>query len=240
MKRISFLLFTLLMVALCLRLSWWQVERAQEKSQRQVMLERRSEQTYHHINSLPNDPRWYQLNVMGQFDQQHAILLDNQIHQGRVGYQVLLPFVSQQRLFLVNLGWLAAPRYREQLPPIPHYFLPIRLTGLIDIPQSLLQLGEQVDELEELIQEPNSLQQQVLRVQNLNLEQLAQKLQKPLEPWILQLDPNHQLALQQHSQAVVMGPQKHYAYALQWGLIAVAILLLSLWWQRRVKHGQTA
>lgn len=109
MKRISFLLFTLLMVALCLRLSWWQVERAQEKSQRQVMLERRSEQTYHHINSLPNDPRWYQLNVMGQFDQQHAILLDNQIHQGRVGYQVLLPFVSQQRLFLVNLGWLAAP-----------------------------------------------------------------------------------------------------------------------------------
>lgn len=74
--------------------------------------------------------------------------------------------------------------------------MPIRLTGLIDIPQSLLQLGEQVDELEELIQEPNSLQQQVLRVQNLNLEQLAQKLQKPLEPWILQLDPNHQLALQ--------------------------------------------
>ncbi len=49
-------------------------------------------------------------------------LLDNQLIQGKAGYDVVIPVLvsDQGPAVLVNLGWVAAPQSRDQLPELEH------------------------------------------------------------------------------------------------------------------------
>ena len=224
MRRIGFILFTVAVLVTLVKLGLWQISRAQEKESLSSALKYRSEQMYYSLASLPADPRWYSLTLYGEFDHSQAVLLDNQTYRGRVGYHVLYPFAAEQGWLLVNLGWIAAPAYREQTPVLPEHHGELKIAGVIAPPSSLLELKAE------------SLGPDwPLRVQNLHLEQIGNRMGRPLRPWILQIDPDNPVALQQTWIPVVMGPQKHYAYAAQWFLLAVAVSGLAGWWLRRSK-----
>ena len=222
MRRIGFILFTVAVMLTLVKLGLWQLSRAEEKEALNTVLERRSEQVYYSLASLPDDPRWYGLTLHGRFDHSKAVLLDNQLYRGQPGYQLLYPFVVDDGWLLVNLGWIAAPIYREQIPILPEHHEEVRISGVIAPPSQLIELAA----------EPLG-ESWPLRVQNLHLDQLSQQMQLPLQSWILQIDPDNAVALQQTWRPVVMGPQKHYAYALQWFLLAVAVSGLAFWWLKR-------
>ncbi|ELR64041.1 Cytochrome oxidase biogenesis protein Surf1, facilitates heme A insertion [Photobacterium marinum] len=224
MRRIGFILFTVVVLATLVKLGLWQMSRAQEKQALSSALKYRSEQMYYSLDSLPSDPRWYGLTLRGAFDHSRAVLLDNQTYQGRVGYHVLYPFAADGAWVLVNLGWIAAPAYREQIPVLPEHHGELRLAGVIAPPSGLI----------ELKQAP-LVAEWPLRVQNLNIQKLSEKMELALLPWVLQIDPEHPVALQQTWTPVVTGPHKHYAYALQWFLMAAAIFALAGWWLKRSK-----
>ncbi|WP_299017225.1 SURF1 family protein [uncultured Photobacterium sp.] len=224
MRRIGFILFTVVVLATLVKLGLWQMSRAQEKQTLSSALKYRSEQRYYSVASLPVDPRWYSLALHGEFDHGKTVLLDNQIYRGRPGYHVLYPFLADGSWVLVNLGWIAAPAYRDQIPVLPEYHGELKLAGIIAPPSHLMELKSE-------LLGPDW----PLRVQNLHLSQLSEIMGLPLMPWILQIDPEHPVALQQNWTPVVMGPQKHYAYATQWFLMAVAIIGLAVWWLRRSK-----
>lgn len=224
MRRIGFILFTVAVLVTLVKLGLWQMSRAQEKKTLHSALKYRSEQMYYSLASLPTDPRWYSLTLRGEFDHSKAVLLDNQTYRGQVGYHVLYPFAAEQGWVLVNLGWIAAPAYREQIPVLPEHHGELKISGVIAPPSALLELKA----------EPLGADWP-LRVQNLHLEQLGSVMERPLKPWILQIDPDNPVALQQTWTPVVIGPQKHYAYAAQWFLLAVAVSGLAAWWLRRSK-----
>ncbi|KLV07405.1 cytochrome oxidase biogenesis protein Surf1 facilitates heme A insertion [Photobacterium aquae] len=224
MRRIGFVIFTVAVLATLVKLGMWQISRAQEKESLGHALDFRSEQMYYSLASLPPDPRWYSLTLRGRFDHSRALLLDNQIYRGRVGYHVLYPFDVEGQWLLVNLGWIPAPAYREQMPVLPEHHGEVLVSGIIAPPSSLLELS------------PETLEDSYpLRVQNLNTGALSMHMGLVLQPWILQIDPQSPVALEQTWTPVVMGPHKHYAYALQWFLMAVAVSGLALWWLRRGK-----
>ncbi|WP_036827237.1 SURF1 family protein, partial [Photobacterium sanctipauli] len=169
-------------------------------------------------------PRWYSLTLMGQFDHSKAVLLDNQLYRGRPGYHVLYPFEAKSGWILVNLGWIAAPAYRDQIPMLPEHHGELKVTGIIAPPSNLIELAPE-----------QWTGQWPVRVQNLDMAVLGEKMSVPLQPWVLQIEPDSPIALQQTWQPVVMGPQKHYAYALQWFLLALAVSGLAVWWLKRSK-----
>lgn len=230
MRKLSFVLFTVAITVTLIKLGLWQLSRAEEKSVLSDLLMQRSEMAYLRIDHLPPDPRWYRLTLRGQFDVSHPILLDNQVKDGKVGYQLYVPFEGQGRYFLVNLGWVAAPLYREVLPDVSalldeRFEKPLTISGVVDLPSSLMTLGEE-----------SLFWGYPLRVQQIDLARLSQQLERSLLPWVLQLDSTHALALPRLWQPVVMGAEKHYGYAFQWFLLAFSTLILSGWWcYREVK-----
>ncbi|MEZ8094788.1 SURF1 family protein [Photobacterium swingsii] len=224
MRRIGFILFTVAVMLTLVKLGLWQLTRAQEKEALNHALKHRSEQMYYSLASLPSDPRWYGLTLHGTFEHRYAVLLDNQIYRGQVGYHLLYPLKVNRDWVLVNLGWIAAPIYREQLPVLPEHHGELRVEGIIAPPSQMPTLAA-----------PSETLVWPQRVQVVDLELLSQQMDLPLKPWVLQIDPDNALALQQTWTPVVMGPHKHYAYAVQWFLMAVAISGLAFWWLKRTR-----
>lgn len=223
MRRTGFVLFTLVVFFGLVKLGMWQLSRGQEKEILSAALKLRGEQTYFTVASLPEDPLWYRVKFSGEFDHSKAILLDNQLDQGKPGYHLFYPFRTENGVWLlVNLGWIAAPQYREQLPVLPEHHGLVQLSGTIAPPSQLPELSHAGDE--------NGWPR---RVQNIRPEVLAIATGLPLPDWVVQIAPDDPLALKQNWQPVVMGAQKHYAYAVQWFLMAVAIAGLAWWWLKR-------
>ncbi|WP_232574054.1 SURF1 family protein [Photobacterium phosphoreum] len=222
MRSVAFIIFTIAVVALLLKLGWWQMSRANEKQQLQSQVTTRQQTMLVDLANLPMQPLWHSITIEGEFDNQHPILLDNQLYRGRPGYHLYLPFVSQRQRVLVNLGWIAAPPYRNMLPTLPTFNGRQIISGVVAPAQQLLQFKPD-----------NSDDQWPLRVQNIELIWLTQQLQRPLLPWVIQISASSPLALTQTWQPVVMGPKKHYGYAMQWFLLAIAVVFMSLLWLRR-------
>lgn len=227
MRRIGFIFFTVVVLATLVKLGMWQMSRAQEKESLSVALKYRGEQTYFSLASLPSDPRWYRLTLRGRFDHSQAVLLDNQLYRGQAGYHLLYPFAAEDGWVLVNLGWIAAPAYRDQIPVLPEHHGEMRISGVIAPASTLPELAATV---------PEQLGAGgPLRVQNLEPAELGEVMGRALQPWVLQIEPDSPVALQQTWTPVVMGPQKHYGYAAQWFLMALAIAVAAAWWLKRSK-----
>lgn len=132
----------------------WQLERAE--------VNRNTERTYLQADALEVlDPplsiisvenhRYRHLRLTGHYEPTIQVLLDNMTRDGRVGYEVLTPFViadenndaSAGRRLLVNRGWVPAPWDRTELPDVSIVPNRVMIEGRIDrLPRAGLDLGE--------------------------------------------------------------------------------------------------
>jgi surfeit locus 1 family protein len=72
------------------------------------------------------------------YDDAHTILLDNRVFNGTAGYHVLTPLKIEggQMAILVNRGWVAVGRTREEIPLPPAPAGKIRLEGMAADPRN--------------------------------------------------------------------------------------------------------
>ena len=64
-------------------------------------------------------PEWSRVFVDGIFDGSKQILIDNQIHNGKVGYKIFTPFkFDDNQIVLIDRGWIAQGQSRSDLPQI--------------------------------------------------------------------------------------------------------------------------
>ena len=201
-----------------INLSWWQMQRAEQKA---VQLQQLAAQQARG----PLD--WLQLNqqtvadVDGLMFQQtarwlrpYSWLVDNQIVNGQIGYDVIVPaqFNDTDTVLLVNLGWIAAPAVRTALPQLD-IADELMLNGLLRTKvNGLLLLGQNM--------EPSG--QWPERIQQVDFDALQHDIGRPVFPALLYQQPSQYFV--SHYKAVVMPPEKHRAYALQWLLLAVAVI----------------
>lgn len=214
---------TLVVVITCLLLANWQHNRAQQKQQRLdniSAVQSKGLMGWDALNELPNsiNKTGILLQISGHFHNEHYWLLDNRVFEKQVGFDVLAMFNpdNSEQVMIVNLGWIKAPPSRAQFPAV-------------QLPQQAITLNLQLKQgdlagfyLQK--QQVNNISWPK-RIQYIDLSIMQQESEIQLQDF-LGYSKLAQFSLQPHYQPVVMPPEKHLAYALQWLLIAMAALLV--------------
>lgn len=217
-------MFSFLFLPLLVGLGVWQLGRAEEKHTLQELLTQQQDlPPVQWADDMPTDVAdsahlYRQVIMSGQFDRQKSWLLDNRIWQGRIGYEVIVPFhLAHGGTILVNRGWIAGTGYRDRLPKIPPVGSAGSVTGQLVKPSRNVLLAPQ--------QQGADWPQTILQI---DTEHMQQAVKGQLLPWVLQIDPQHSAALSVNWQNVNMPASKHLGYAWQWFTMALALLVLSI------------
>ena len=107
--------FSIFFVIVFVFLGVWQIERAAHKEG--LLQAFNAEQESPPIRLTSQSPDWSRVFVDGIFDSSRQILIDNQIHKGKVGYKIFTPFrFDDNKIVLVDRGWVAQGQSRSDLP----------------------------------------------------------------------------------------------------------------------------
>ena len=123
-------------VAIMCGLGYWQLDRMVQKQQRLASIaQKQSNGTLSLEEALSHDdPRDITVSFSGAIDANHVLLLDNQIHNQRVGFDVIVPVNTNVGWLLVNFGWVPAPDLTRTLPDISFTSQTRELIGVLSVP----------------------------------------------------------------------------------------------------------
>lgn len=210
---------------LFIRLGFWQLDRAEEKLALQTSYQDR-------IDAVPVDlgqavrqrgqvreMHWRRCVLGGSYDPQVIFLLDNQVFRGAAGYQVFSRFVLEDGAsLLVDRGWVAAPGTRDETPLLRTPPGPVTLTGVAGpVPVAGIRLGADV---------PEDMGKGMVRVQRIDLAQLAAQNGWMLFPYIVRLDPAAPGMLTWNGYEPGFQRERHLGYAFQWFALATTVLVI--------------
>lgn len=219
-------LVVLVLLPLLIFLGFWQLSRGEEKremlanyAERRVATPLTSDQL-----QTSTDPAYRRVQLRGQFDAGHSLLLDNSIRDGRPGVELIQPFHDQTSglWLLVNRGWLPWPDRRT-----PAQFTtpgqPVNLDAWVYVP-SAATFQLHADPKGAAWPRVVTAVDPVKLWPELGYEGFAYELR--MEPGIG--------AYQLDWPVVAMGPEQHVGYAVQWFAMAAALFGLYLYvgWRR--------
>ncbi len=219
-------LITFLCVVIMFALGNWQLQRAEQKTARLLAVELAAKTVQvdlqqvlrNNIDEMLDMP----VSFEGVADAERYFLLDNKIDKGRVGYQVLVPMQTYSGTVIANFGWVAATNSRDILPNIQIDAEKARYAGVISSPLNNAMIKETA-----LVDGnwPKVLQQTDLNV-------IQQHYNQEVLPFVVLLNAQEISTFVRNWQPVVMAPEKHLAYAVQWFLLAIAALVVFVIAQR--------
>jgi cytochrome oxidase assembly protein ShyY1 len=211
-------LVTFLCVVIMFALGNWQLQRAEQKTARLIAIEQASKTALvdlqHVLRSNISEMLDMPVNFDGTADGTRYFLLDNKIHEGRVGYHVLVPVQTDSGTVITNFGWVAATNSRAILPSVQIDTQKSPYAGVISIPLNNAMVKETA-----LVDGnwPKVLQQTDVKV-------IQKHYDQEVLPFVVLLNAQETSVFVRNWKAVVMAPEKHMAYAVQWYLLAFAAL----------------
>jgi surfeit locus 1 family protein len=138
--RAGFAVLTAAAVALFVTAGNWQRDRMHAK---QALRERYDAAAAAQPMALP-DPgasgdwsamRYQPVVASGEFDARRQIFIDNRVHAGAPGYEVVAPLaLADGRRVLVDRGWVAQGRSRAQMPDVAPPSGNVTIRGRINVP----------------------------------------------------------------------------------------------------------
>jgi surfeit locus 1 family protein len=141
LRKLLVLVAVLVLAAALFSLGLWQLERAREKEQLAQQYRARAAGPPLHLTGAEVDAdalNYRHVTVRGRYQPRYQFLLDNQLHQGRLGYHVITPLqvAGSGRLLLVNRGWVphdytAGGATMNLSPPDQE----LELTGTVMVPR---------------------------------------------------------------------------------------------------------
>lgn len=161
------------------------------------------------------DYRFRRVEAQGIYAPQYMIYLDNKVHGGVIGYQVIMPLkIGASNLYvLVNRGWIAGSGRRDQLPRI---FTPggtVKVSGVAIVPS---------DKFVEL-----SAQTVEGRVwENLALERYRARTRLDIQPVVILQQDDAQDGLAREWERPDTGADKHLARAFTWYTMALTVFII--------------
>ena len=207
-SRILLNIIAALLCCLLLSLGIWQLHRAETK---RLLL----------LHATP-------IKIKGHYDNNHVFLLDNKFYKHQIGYEVLTPFIikNNNKLILVNRGWIARDANKYPIPPVipkatPNAIIEEQIvSGIIYTPP------EKPFLLKKTSLERNN--NWPLVTQAIEIKNFEEKLKKNIYPIIIWLDKNNKNCLACDWHLVVMTPAQHTAYAVQWFALALTLFIICI------------
>jgi surfeit locus 1 family protein len=210
---------TCLLMAVFLRLGWWQWTKGVDVETQVALRVERSA-----VNPLllganqvdASEVDGTSVVVRGHFDASQQFFLDNQQHQGRPGVHVITPLQIEgtQVRVLVNRGWVGWGSSRTVLPQAPVSAGRVEVHGRVSLPfaKAPAFVSESVGDTG------------VLRTR-IRLEEIQAALDRPLQPIvILMTDADASDGLVRDWPELPNKAPMHKGYAAQWFLMAVVLL----------------
>ncbi len=132
-------LMMLILLPVFIGLGFWQLQRAEEKRQilaKQVERQQSAPIQLEGVLEYSEEMRYRPVRVRGTFDTRYQIYIDNKIHQGQVGYQIVTPLriENTQSYVLVNRGWVPQGPSRANLPNVTTPTMDVTVHGHLDVP----------------------------------------------------------------------------------------------------------
>jgi len=237
-------IITLLCVVIMFGLGIWQLERKAEKDIRLAQInERQSNRPYklfellleQTVSNKDADIQDFPVNFSGTAQMDSLFFIDNKIVSGKTGYQLVVPVMTiAGDIVLTNFGWLRGNVRRGQLPSLTSQVTALfsnqsrQFTGVVSYPSMNTMVSETNIAFGEF---PALLQQiDVMQIKQ-HLNATGFLMSGKLFPFVVNLSPQPNSEFVRNWQPVVMSPEKHLGYAVQWfglGIAALTIYLLSL------------
>lgn len=167
--------------------------------------------------------------VKGHYLNSLTLLLQNRMHAGKVGYEVLTPLriAGESKLLLVNRGWIEKPN-NAMLPEIKEITAEQHIKGYIkfvDAHQFIL--GKNILKTDS----------QPYLIQKIAMPEISQLTHEDYYPYVLRLDPNAENGFMRNWVITTVEPSRHLGYAVQWFAMAVVLLIAYLCFScERVKN----
>lgn len=198
----------------------WQVSRAFEKrAEQQAFVSQAGFASW--SDGVEVRP-FQKLKATGRFDEEHQFLLENIIINSRLGYYVLTPLhvADDTPLLLVNRGWFERSSEEVEFDTLELPSNRVTVRGRAgSLPKAGYRMGEAV---------PADAEWPKRAVYPI-LDEIAVALGKPVQPFVLLLDPEDSFGFFRHWVPEEMGPGRHYAYALQWFAMGMMLAGLLIW-----------
>ena len=201
-------------------LGFWQLDRKQQKESRleNITVATQSDiLKLEDIISAPEDFVDFQVKVSGvALDK--LIFVDNKIVDGQIGFHVLQALQTDYGKVIVNLGWKKGDTDRNRLPEVEALQGELTINTILAFPTDNV-----------FIEETNTNYGVFpVLLQQIDLREIALHLGSDILPFVLQASPDSQSGFVRDWQAVVMPPEKHLGYAIQWFGLAIAALTIYL------------
>jgi surfeit locus 1 family protein len=210
-------------VVLGLFLGVWQLQRADEK--RMLLQQAHQQQMRPPVLWKTGDKQpsaYASLRVQGHF-LPNRILLDNQHHRHRFGYDVLSLFqLESGGILLIDHGFVPGAVDRKTYPQVDFPTDTQTLTGSAYYPNPHPWV------LGPLLEKKDA---NLWLVEALDLKMMGETLHQALYPFIIRLDKASLHGFVRSWPIISMKPERHVAYALQWFLLSVVALIFA--WNHR-------
>lgn len=222
--RWPWLLVNLFALMLLLGLSYWQWQRAEEKTKTLNRIAESQQQVVTNIAGLltkqPVERDGLKMDFNARWISPIVWLIDNRVVNGRIGYDVVIAVTDVEPTnnstpLLVNLGWVAAPNDRSSLPliTIPEQ---LRIQGIFRTQTKGILLGDNIENKDAW----------PMRIQQVDTAQLEEFLTQSLVEGVLYQEADSPFQI--HYRPVVLPPERHKAYAVQWFLLAIALVVVGV------------
>ena len=213
---------TLLVLSILLALGRWQLQRADQKRALFDAFDQGSDATRLIDAQSAALPRYQHVEAHGRYDGARQILIDNMSSaDGRAGYFVIAPFaLGSGGWLLVNRGWVPVGSSRAALPAVAVDGEARTVRGRVDhLPSPGIRMGH-----------PAAMRPPFPVVANFpqraDVERLLGEAIWTPAAEVLLLDTDQPDGYLRQWQPPGFGPLRHYAYAVQWFALALALSVI--------------
>jgi len=173
--------------------------------------------------------RFRPVTATGTFDADHQILIDNKVHEGNVGFDVVTPLrLNDGRIVLVDRGFVPAGPSRQMLPTAPPPSGSVTVRGRINLPATqYFELGHEMP--------AGPLWQ------HLDVRRYAEATRLSVLPVVIEatMPTGSDDALARDRPAPDLGIERHRIYMVQWYAFAAMALAFWAWFVLRPRLFQS-